>query len=470
MRGKTQRQTVDSAIGGHGDPDDPTPLAYFSFPQNVQRISLTAGVTLQLRSNNTKQQPNMRYTLTTIAALLFAASILLAGNGLQATLLSVRANIDGFSLSQIGFLLSSYYVGFIAGCHYAPQLVARVGHIRTFTALASLASAIALGHILIVDPEFWLVLRLVSGFCFAGLHMIIESWINEQATNENRGTILSVYRIVDLTAVTLGQFLLIAADPAHFALFAMTSILISLSIIPIALSTSSSPAQVKGASLNLKKLFHVSPLASVGCFCVGAANGSFWGIGPVFVQQIGYDLTAVATFMSAVIVGGAVSQLPLGLLSDKIDRRIVIIIVSIFSAASGLFLATVGTSSQFALLAGAVFFGSFAMPLFGLNAAHANDHAEEGEFVAVSGGLFLLFGAGAIIGPILAPVFMGIGGPSALFQFTAGVHCLLAGFGLFRMLRRVAPSAQEKSDYIPIPRTTPEIFEIDPRNPLNTDE
>ncbi len=412
----------------------------------------------------------MRYALTTIAALLFAASILLAGNGLQATLLSVRANMDGFTLTQIGFLLSSYYVGFMVGCHYAPKMVARVGHIRTFTALASVASAIALGHALIVDPEFWLVLRLVSGFCFAGLHLIIESWINERATNENRGRILSVYRIVDLAAVTLGQFLLIVADPAHFALFAMTSILISLSLVPVALTTSSSPAQVKGASLNLKKLFRVSPLASIGCMCVGAANGSFWGIGPVYVQKIGYDLTAVATFMSAVIVGGAVSQLPLGLLSDKMDRRIVIVIVSILGAASGLFLATFGTTSELTLMAGAVFFGAFAMPLFGLNAAHANDHAEDGEFVAVSGGLFLLYGAGAIMGPILGPIFMGIGGPSALFQFTAGIHLLLAGFGVYRMLRRESPTAQEKSDYVSIPRTTPGVFEIDPRNAANVDE
>lgn len=412
----------------------------------------------------------MRQALITIASLLFAAAILLAGNGLQATLLSVRANIDGFSLTQIGFLLSSYYVGFIAGCHYVPKMVARVGHIRTFTALASVASAVALTHALIVDPEFWMVMRLVSGFCFAGLHMIIESWINERATNENRGRILSVYRIVDLAAVTVGQLLLITADPAYFVLFAITSILISISIVPVALTTSSAPAQVSAATLDLKKLFRVSPLASVGCICVGAANGAFWGIGPVFVQQIGYDVTAVATFMSAVIIGGAVSQWPLGLLSDKVDRRIVIIIVSILGAASGFFLASTGAASHFSLLVGAVFFGFFAMPLFGLNAAHANDHAEEGEFVAVSGGLFLLYGAGAIMGPILGPIFMGIGGPSALFQFTAGVHCLLAGFGLYRMLRRASAPTQEKSAYVPIPRTTPGVFEFDPRSPAQADE
>ncbi len=417
-----------------------------------------------------EDKTNMREALITIAALLFAAAILLAGNGLQATLLSVRANIDGFTLTQIGFLMSSYYVGFIAGCRYAPRMVARVGHIRTFTALASVASAVALVHALIVDPAFWSVLRLISGFCFAGLHMIVESWINEKATNENRGRVLSIYRIVDLAAVTLGQLLLIVASPTQFALFAITSILISISLVPVALTTSMAPARVHVAKLNLNKLFSVSPLASVGCFCVGAANGAFWSIGPVFVQQIGYDVATVATFMSAAIVGGAVSQWPVGLLSDKMDRRIVIISVSILAAASGFFLAEAAAISHSALLAGAAFFGFFAMPLFGLNAAHANDHAEEGEFVAVSGGLFLLYGAGAILGPVLGPVFMGIGGPAALFRYTGGVHCLLAGFGLYRMLRRASPTAAEKSDYVPIPRTTPGVFEFDPRSPAEAEE
>ena len=405
----------------------------------------------------------MRQALLVISSLLLAASILLAGNGLQGTLLSIRANIDGFALPVIGLLLSAYFIGFIAGCRYAPRLIAKVGHIRTFTALASVASASALAHAIFVDPSFWMALRVVSGFCFAGLYMIIESWINEKASNENRGRILSIYRIVDLSATTVGQILLTVGDPGGFVLFALISILISLSLVPVALTTSAAPAPIKVAKLNLLKMYRVSPLAAVGAFGVGAANGAFWAVGPVFVQRIGYDLDAVAVFMSAAIIGGALSQWPLGFLSDKIDRRWVIVGVCAFGAASGFFLSLFSQSSFLALLAGATFFGFFTMPVFGLSAAHANDHAEPGEFVAISGGLFLLYGAGSIIGPILGPTAMELFGAPALFLYTAAVHILLVIFGLYRMAQRSAPAHAEKAGYVPVPRTTPNVFELDPR-------
>ncbi len=405
----------------------------------------------------------MRQALLTIASLLLAASILLAGNGLQGTLLAVRADIAGFALPLIGFLLSAYFVGFIAGCRYAPRLIARVGHIRTFTALASIASASALAHAIFVDPPFWMFLRAISGFCFAGLYMIIESWINEKASNKNRGGVLSVYRVVDLSATTAGQLLLTMSDPAGFVLFALISILISISLVPIAMTTSVAPAPVIAAQLNLQKMYRVSPLAVIGAFSVGAANGAFWAVGPVFVQRLGYDIGAIATFMSAAIIGGALSQWPLGFLSDKTDRRLVIVLISALCAVSGLFLSVFAATSFPALLIGASLFGFFAMPLFGLSAAHANDHAEPGEFVAISGGLFLLYGAGSIIGPIIGPALMELFGTQALFQYTAAVHALLVLFGLYRMTRRRAPQGDDKSDYVPVPRTTPNVFELDPR-------
>ena len=169
----------------------------------------------------------MRSALITLSALLLSATILVAGNGLQNTLLAVRGNLEGFSLLQIGLLLSVYYVGFILGCQLVPRWVKRVGHVRCFTALASIASASALTHALWVDAVAWLLLRGVTGFCLAGLTMIIESWINERATNQNRGRVLAVYRIVDFGALTVGQFLLTLADPQGFVLFALTSILIA---------------------------------------------------------------------------------------------------------------------------------------------------------------------------------------------------------------------------------------------------
>ncbi len=411
----------------------------------------------------------MRNALLTIAALLLAAFILLVGNGLQGTLLSVRGNTAGFALPVIGLLMSAYFVGFVTGCRNVPKLIARVGHIRTFTALASVASATALAHALFVDPPFWVVLRVISGFCFAGLYMIIESWINERATNENRGRILSVYRVVDLSATTIGQILLMAGDPAGFVLFALISILISLSLVPVALTTSVAPAPVNIVRLDLPKMYRVSPLAATGALGVGVANGAFWAVGPVFVQRIGYDVSAVATFMSVAIAGGALSQWPLGSLSDKLDRRWVIIGAAALCAASGLYLSVFADKSFAALLVGAALFGFFAMPIFGLSAAHANDHAEPNEFVAISGGLFLLYGAGSIVGPILGPTLMQFLGASALFQYTAAVHAGLTLFGLYRMTQRTGPVHAEKPDYVSVPRTSPNVFELDPRSESEDD-
>ncbi|GJL90350.1 MFS transporter [Hyphococcus sp.] len=398
-----------------------------------------------------------------LAALLIAAFFLIAGNGLQGTLLAVRGNLEGFPLLMVGFLMSAYYVGFIGGCRIAPLMVKRVGHIRSFTALASVASAAALAYALAVNPVFWIVLRIVTGFCMAGLYMIIESWINENATNERRGRILSIYRITDLTAGTLGQALLAAADPTLFSLFAVVSILISLALVPVALTNSAQPRPIASAKLDLEKLFRISPLAAAGCLCVGAANGAFWAVGAVYVQQLGYDVRTIAVFMTTAVIGGALSQWPLGLASDRMDRRIIIIIVSSLCAASGAFLAATGGGSGEMLLYGAFAFGFTAMPIFGLCVAHANDRAEAHEYVTLAAGLLLLYGVGAVIGPIIAPLAMNEFGPRALFIHTAVTYAVLAVFGLFRVFLRDAAPRADRESYVAVPRTSPAVFEIDPR-------
>ncbi len=398
-----------------------------------------------------------------LSALLFAAFFLIAGNGLQGTLLAVRGNLEGFPLLMVGFLMSAYFAGFIAGCRTAPLLVKRVGHIRTFTALASIASAAALAYALAVNPVFWIGLRIVTGFCMAGLYMIIESWINENATNERRGRILSVYRITDLTAGTLGQAMLAAADPSKFALFAIVSILISLALVPVALTTTAQPRPIASTKLDLSKLFRISPLAGVGCLCVGAANGAFWAVGAVYVQRLGYDVRTVAIFMTTVVIAGALSQWPLGLASDRVDRRLIIIFTATLCAASGLFLAIEGGASGEMLLFGAFAFGFTAMPIFGLSVAHANDRAEPHEYVTLAAGLLLLYGVGAVLGPIIAPLAMNAFGPKALFIHTAVIYAGLAVFGLFRVVMRDAAPSANRETYVSVPRTSPTIFEIDPR-------
>lgn len=408
----------------------------------------------------------MRAILSSVGALLVSAAILLAGGGLLATLIAVRAEMEGFPLFAIGLLTSFYFAGFILGCVYTPVLVSRVGHVRVFAAFSSLIAACVLSHVLIINVPAWTILRFVTGFAFAGLYVLIESWINEQAPNEKRGQILSIYRMVDLAAVTVGQFMLTLYDPSSFALFSVVAICVCLAILPVSISTSKAPTAVTNTSLNLKKLARTSPLAVVGCFAVGLTNGSFWGMGPVFVQLLGYPIIMISTFMSVVIFCGAVLQWPVGFLSDKFGRREVLILMSSGAIGAGLFLYFLAPKSTAYLLVGGVLYGVFAMQIFGLSAAHANDRAEPDEFVAISGGLLLIYGVGSVVGPSVAPVIMSVFEPSAMFAFTALIHTLLTFYAVFRVSQRTAPD--ESADFVtmPRPRSMALIFRTDPRNAL----
>lgn len=405
----------------------------------------------------------MAFVIRNILALLIAAAILLGSNGLQTTLLAVRADIEGFSLTAIGLLTSAYFVGFIAGCRYAPRFVQRAGHIRAFTAFASIASAVALLYLLALSPATWLVMRVVTGFCFAGLHMIMESWLNEKATNENRGKVLSIYRIADFSAVTAGQFFLNVADPAGFVLFAFVSIFISLSLVPVALTKAEAPRPLRSAKLDLPKIWRVSPLAAASVFAVGAAGGAYWAVAPVLVRELGYGLPVVSGFLSAVIFGGAIAQWPSGWLSDRIDRRQVIVGAAACASVASLLLLFFGAASATTLIILGYLLGSFHLPLFGLGIAHANDHAEAEEFVSVNSGLLLIYGLGAVLGPLIAPVVMELTTVSGLWGYVAVVYAGLVAFGLYRMTQREAVPVDEQEDYVPVPRTSPGVFEIDPR-------
>ncbi|GJL94181.1 MAG: MFS transporter [Hyphococcus sp.] len=406
----------------------------------------------------------MRRMLISLAALLISAGILLAGGGLQGTLVSIRANMEGFSLFTIGVLSSGYYAGFIAGCLATPGMVARAGHIRAFAALSAMAAAAALTYALSVEITLWVSLRILTGFCFAGLYMIIESWINEKSSNENRGQVLSVYRIVDLTAMTIGQFLLTAADPKSFVLFSLVAVLICVSIVPVAMTKAIAPEPLAQAKLNLPKLLRVSPFAVAGALAVGLSNGAFWAIGPVYVIELGFGTGMVATFMSVAIIVGALAQWPIGYLSDLIDRRKVLIITALAACASGLFLSSVDASTTWMVLAGGGLYGAFAMSIFGLSAAHANDHAESNEFVIVTAGLLLIYGMGSVVGPILAPLAMNVAGAQSLFLYTAVIHSTLFGFGVIRLFVRRSLPADQQEDYVLMPKTTPGAIELDPRN------
>ncbi|GAB4224228.1 MAG: MFS transporter [Kiloniellaceae bacterium] len=378
-----------------------------------------------------------------ITALLLSVALLLMGNGLQGTLLPVRANLEAFTSTDIGILGSAYFLGFAAGCLYGPRLIRRAGHIRAFAALVAVASCVVLVHSMFLNAYLWWGLRAVTGFCFAALYMIIESWLNEKSTNETRGFVFSLYTIINLTVITIGQLMLGLDRPENFPLFLLASILVSLAAVPVALTKAEAPAPVQSVHIRLKHLYKLSPVGVIGCLTVGLANGSFWALAPVFAQDKGANPWGVAIFMSTAVIAGALGQWPLGRLSDKTDRRRIIIAAACGSAAAGLAFVLWSPTWGTPLLGLVALFGLFAFPLYGLSVAHMNDYVEPDGYVEAASGLLLVFALGAVVGPIITSTLTRFFGMDALFATTAGVQLCLALFALHRMRRR-APAPEEE--------------------------
>ena len=399
--------------------------------------------------------------VTPILALLLSVSLLLMGNGLQNTLLPVRASIESFSAIDIGIMGSAYFLGFAAGCVFGPYVVRRVGHIRTFTAMATIASCAVLVHAFVLNPVVWWLLRVATGFCFAVLYMVIESWLNEKASNENRGTVFSIYTIINLTVVTFGQMMLMLDEPSNFMLFSFASILVSLAAVPVALSKSSEPAPIESVKIDFRKLFRTSPVGVIGCLAVGLANGSFWALAPVFAGGDSTDVTTVAIFMSVAVIAGAVGQWPLGRMSDRMDRRRVILLTCTGAMCASILLAVAPPYMEKILLPTAFAFGLFAFPLYSLCVAHTNDFADRSDYVEVACGLLLVYALGAVVGPIVTSTFMHFIGPGGLFAFTALVHIGMIGFVIHRLRRREVAPIEEHISFADAMRVGLTVSSID---------
>ncbi len=364
--------------------------------------------------------------------------LLVLGAGLQGVLLPVRAHLDGFSDQAVGWLGGAFYAGFVLGCIAAPRLLRRAGHTRVFAVLAVVAAQTFPLHAAMPAVAAWLGLRLVSGFCFAGLSMVVESWINEISVNGERGRSLSFYLVVSAIATVAGQSLVRLTDVTGSTPFLLVCLCISLSLVPTALSVAPAPRPVADVTLRIGRLYRTSPVGLLGCLGVGMANGSFGALAPLFLQARGRSPDDVALFLAAAVLGGACLQWPVGHLSDRIDRRLVLLFGCLGALFVALPLALLPGLSWGALLVLAGAFGATAFPLYALCVAHANDHAAPGGFVETSGGLLLTFGIGAAIGPLVAPAVMAAyaGG---LFLFTAAVHLVLGLVIAWRMSRRRRP-------------------------------
>ncbi len=406
----------------------------------------------------------MTTTLRQLGALLLSTAILITGNGLINTLLPVRAELEAFSTLQIGMLGAVYFVGFIVGCINGPRMIRRVGHIRTFAALSSIAAAMALGLAVLVDPIAWWILRFVIGICFAGLYVVIESWLNDRTGSSNRGAIMSIYTLINFGVLVVGQLLLTTYQPSGFELFSVVAILLGLALVPVSLTTAPSPPQPEIVRLDIQGLWRLSPVGFVGCLAVGLANGSFWSLGPIFASRSGLDVDNLVYFMIGATLAGALMQWPLGRLSDLTDRRFVIVGTAICASVSGILLSSWPEPSITLLIVLASAFGGFAMPLYAVAVAHANDFADDDSFVATAGGLLLVYGIGAAAGPLIASGLMQYTGTDGLFVFTTIVHGALVVFTILRVRIRAAPAEQDRSDFVAGPRTSPMLYEMDPRS------
>ncbi|MBN9668844.1 MFS transporter [Roseibium aggregatum] len=413
-------------------------------------------------------------SVVSIIALLFGSGLLLLAGGLHGLLLPLAGLAEGFSDASLGLLGAGWALGYMGGCLGVPIIVKRVGHVRTFGALASLAGITVLLNLLFMNAGIWIVLRAITGFCFSGAAMIVESWLNERATHETRGRIFGIYTMINLGATTAGQMLLTLGSPSGYFFFVLGSIIYSLSLLPTALSTAASPQPLTQAKLNPKKLWDNSPIAVVAVFMVGVSNGSFGTLGAVYGRRIGLDVPDIAIMMSLALLAGALIQIPVGMLSDRLDRRLVLVGLALAAMSLGSSLSLFGGGNAVATVALIAGFGGVVYSMYPVIVAHASDHAEAGDFLRISGGLLLIFGTGTMVGPLLASGLMTFTYPGALFQVTAAAHLSMMLFALWRMRQRAPVSADEKSEFVPVVSTaqitTPETVVLDPRSEAEADE
>ena len=390
--------------------------------------------------------------LTKTWALFFGFAIISLAHGLQGTLIGVRAIVEGFSFISTGFIVAGYYVGYLTGSIVIPIFLKRVGHIRVFAALASLASIAILLHSVFVEPYMWFFIRILTGISLAGIFVIMESWLNAKSTNETRGKILSIYMIVTFSFLGLGQFLLNLSDPAEVDLFILVSILLSFALLPILLSITEAPNITDSKKISLKELFVISPLGFVGAFFTGLAHSAILGYGAVFAASKGLGLFEISVFMVIVTSFGALFQWPIGYLSDKIDRRVILISVTLIASALSLFIVASSYISLIIFFILLAIYSGMSLPLYSLTIAHTNDFLQQDEIIGGTASMCILVGLGSICGPIAASLFMNAIGPDGFFVYLFIVHGLLGLFGLYRMAKRTKPMDLE-SQYTPLPRT-----------------
>jgi MFS family permease len=398
----------------------------------------------------------MLQVISSAWALLLGMGLLMVGNGMQSTLLGVRGQIENFGTFEMSVVISAYFIGFLGGSRMAPNLIRRVGHVRVFAALASLISAVMILYPTLVNPWVWVLGRILIGFCFSAVFVTAESWLNAEATNENRGTILSIYMIAQTLGMISAQGLLMLGDASTASLFIVASILVSVSFGPILLSVSSTPAVEMSRSMALHDLVRAAPLGTVGVFFLGTIFATQAGMGPVFAAQIGLSAQQVSLFMAMLFVGPLLLQVPIGWISDRVDRRRVIFVTSALGAVFCL-LGWAVSEDRGHLFVIAFLTGGVTMPLYALLLAYANDALSREDMPAASGALALTFGFGAILGPLAAGFMMQTFGSYMFWIILAATFLMIAVFALYRMTQSSVRSPDETESYLSVVPTASQV-------------
>jgi MFS family permease len=387
----------------------------------------------------------MLRSIIPVLSLLLGTLLLLTASGMQSMIMPLRGQWEGFALSELGMLGTAWATGFVVGCIYIPALIGRIGHIRALAAFSSIGAVVALLSGLIVDPMPWIIMRAITGFTMAGGFMVIESWLNDRATNENRGMIFGLYLVVTYVGIMIGQMSVYKGSFLGPNMFIITGVLYCLALLPTVLSSDDTPSPPQQVRLDIRALWLNSPMAVAACFLIGVANGCFGTLGAVYGSRIGLSATMVGLMMSIAVVAGAVVQIPIGRLSDKMDRRYVLAVAAGIGAVSGLLLVVIRPVDPWYIMPMIAFYGAMAYALYSVAVAHANDFAGPQDFVKVSGGLLLLYGIGTIVGPLLGSKAMELAGPEGLFIVTAVAQALISVYALWRMVQRAAISDNLKS-------------------------
>ncbi len=383
-------------------------------------------------------------------ALFVGLGLVMIGNGLNGSVLGVRAEAEGFSVGVSGLIMAAYFLGFLSGSKYAEHALRNVGHIRVFAALASGASSVVLVQAISIEPITWAITRFLFGACMAGIYVVVESWLNDMATNQTRGRILSVYMIISMGGIGIGQLMLGIEDRSGFRLFIFVSVLVSMSLLPVTLSATSAPPLVVPEPMPLKRLLRIVPTGVISSFWSGAAAGVLFGMGAFYAALVGLSTSQISIFLSAPILGALVFQWPVGWLSDKFPRRGVIFFVAATATAASLAILLVAVDSAAAvvfmfLLGGAMF------PLYSLTIAYTHDWIGAQDRLGASATLIRVNGSGAVIGPLVVAALMSVAGPSSFFWTIAGLHAIIAAYVSFRIVWKDALPMERQRAHVALP-------------------